>query len=193
MNLGRIRLEGKSLASFHLPYLRSRIGLVSQEPVLFSGLIRENIRLGKLDATDEEVLEAARRANAYDFVMEQPDGFDTEVGRGGCRLSGGQKQRIAIARALIRDPAILLFDEATSALDSESERVVQDTLDELSSQKNLTTITVAHRLSTIRNADKIIVFSRGDEGSVVKEIGKHHELMSLDQGVYRHLVALSMT
>eukprot|EP00624_Nannochloropsis_granulata_P003403 evm.model.NODE_27191_length_32237_cov_31.285324.8 len=158
---------------------------LSVKAVLFTGTIADNIRTGKPGATDEEVIAAAKAANAYDFCMDLPEGLKTEVGQRGSQLSGGQKQRIAIARAIIKNPAILLLDEATSALDSQSEKVVQDALDNLSRTKKRTTFVVAHRLSTIRNADKIAVIDKGQ----VKEIGSHDELLALN-GLYSELLAL---
>ncbi|CAF5150472.1 unnamed protein product, partial [Rotaria magnacalcarata] len=143
---------------------RERIGVVSQEPILFQTTIRENIRFGKTNATQEEIEQAAKMANAHDFINDLPQKYETLVGERGAQLSGGQKQRIAIARALIRNPRILLLDEATSALDRESERIVQDALDRAS--RGRTTIVIAHRLSTIVNASKIIVLNAG---SVVEE------------------------
>ncbi|CAM9964752.1 unnamed protein product, partial [Ascophyllum nodosum] len=138
------------LQDLNIQWLRSQLGLVSQEPVLFSQSIGKNIACGREGATKEQIEEAARKANAYDFIMRFPDGFDTEVGERGVQLSGGQKQRVAIARAILENPAVLLLDEATSALDVESERVVQQALDRLLEMKQGTTIVIAHRLSTIR-------------------------------------------
>ena len=149
--------------------------------LLFGGTIRENIAYGKLDAPAEDVIEAAKRANAHDFIMHFPQGYDTLVGERGVKLSGGQRQRIAIARALLKDPAILILDEATSSLDSESERLVQEALLEL--MKNRTSIIIAHRLSTIREADKIIVL---EQGKVVEE-GTHQQLLQHENGLYRYL------
>ncbi|EKU20418.1 hypothetical protein NGA_0545900 [Nannochloropsis gaditana CCMP526] len=161
------------------------LGLPPLLPFLFSGSIADNIRKGKPGASDEEVVAAAKAANAYDFCIEFPDGMQTEVGQRGSQLSGGQKQRIAIARAIIKNPAILLLDEATSALDSHSEKIVQEALDNLARSKKRTTFVVAHRLSTIREADKIAVIDKGQ----VKELGSHEELMAR-QGIYAELVAL---
>ena len=154
---------------------------MSQEPVLFTATIAENIRFGREEATMEEIEQAAKIANAYNFISELPDGFNTHVGEGGTQMSGGQKQRIAIARALVRDPKILLLDEATSALDTESERVVQSALDK--AREGRTTIVIAHRLSTIQTAD---IISSIDHGRVV-EMGNHHELMD-NEGLYYKLV-----
>ncbi|EGZ10289.1 multidrug resistance protein ABC superfamily [Phytophthora sojae] len=187
---GAVTLDGHDVRSLSLPWLRDRISLVSQEPVLFSGTIADNIALGKPGASRAEVEAAARSANAFDFISNFPRGFDTEVGDRGAQVSGGQKQRIAIARAILRDPDVLLLDEATSALDNESEQVVQASLDALMAQKRRTTIVVAHRLSTIRKADVIAVTR---DGAIV-ERGSHEELMRVTGGVYRGMVELqSMT
>ncbi len=167
---GQLLLDGHELRQFRTTDLRRRIAIVSQDPVLFDDTIAENIRLGRLDATDEEVTEAARQAFAHDFIESQDDGYNTIVGERGARLSGGQKQRIAIARAFLRDAPVLILDEATSALDSESESMVQQALDKLVVGK--TVLIIAHRFSTIRNATKIIVF---DKGAIVDE-GPHAEL-----------------
>ncbi|GLE06054.1 hypothetical protein PINS_up015265 [Pythium insidiosum] len=182
---GVVTLDGTNLRKLSLPWLRERISLVSQEPVLFAGTIAENIAMGKPGATREEVMEAAKKANAFDFISNFPSGFDTDVGDRGAQVSGGQKQRIAIARAILRDPEVLLLDEATSALDNESERVVQESLDRLLALKKRTTIIVAHRLSTIRNADLIAVTK---DGAIVEQ-GTHDQLMALPNGVYKALVA----
>jgi len=182
---GRVTLDGVDLKDLNVSWLRQQIGLVGQEPVLFSGTIAENIRNGKLDATDDEVEQAAKSANAYDFITDQfPDGFKCDVGEKGGQLSGGQKQRIAIARAILRDPAVLLLDEATSALDNESERIVQEALDNLLSKHQRTTIVIAHRLSTIEKANKIVVVEAG----TVVEQGTHAELIALgEEGKYYNL------
>ena len=161
-----------NIKELNLKWLRSHIGVVSQEPVLFDTTIAENIRYGKEDATMQEIEEAAKNANAHDFIMALPKGYDTPVGEGGTQLSGGQKQRVAIARALVSNPKILLLDEATSALDTQSEATVQEALDR--AREGRTTIVIAHRLSTIQNADIIVSVS---EGRVV-ETGSHSELMS---------------
>ncbi|KAF1322463.1 Multidrug resistance protein abc superfamily, partial [Globisporangium splendens] len=186
---GIVTLDGTDLRDLSLPWLRERISLVSQEPVLFAGTIAENIAMGKPGATREEVVEAAKKANAFDFINNFPDGFDTDAGDRGAQISGGQKQRIAIARAILRDPEVLLLDEATSALDSESERVVQESLDRLLASKQRTTIIVAHRLSTIRNADVIAVTQ---DGAIVEQ-GTHDELMCMSNGIYKLLASRQMS
>ncbi len=180
---GSITVDGVDIRSLNLKWLREQIGLVSQEPKLFAQSIRENIAIGLPGATQEQIEEAARKANAHDFITSFPSGYDTQVGDEGAQLSGGQKQRIAIARVLIKKPKILLLDEATSALDSESEAVVQEALDVLMQQGNQTVLVIAHRLSTVRNADMIAVIS---EGRVV-ETGSHTELME-KCGAYADLV-----
>lgn len=180
---GAITLDGKDLTTLNVNWLRTQIGLVSQEPRLFACSIRENILYGKPDATDEEIEQAARSANCHDFISAFPDGYKTQVGDKGAQLSGGQKQRIAIARVLIKQPKILLLDEATSALDSESEVIVQEALDDLLEKGGRTTIVIAHRLSTVRNADMIAVVK---EGQVV-ETGTHDELIA-KKGNYYDLV-----
>ncbi|RLN50324.1 hypothetical protein BBJ28_00020549 [Nothophytophthora sp. Chile5] len=186
---GVITFDGRDIRELNLPWLRERISLVSQEPVLFAGTIADNIALGKLGATRDEVVAAAKKANAYNFISHFPDGFDTDVGGRGVQVSGGQKQRIAIARAIIRDPEVLLLDEATSALDAESERVVQASLDDLLTMKRRTTIIVAHRLSTIRDADLIAVT---EDGAIVEQ-GTHDALMQIPNGIYKALVARQVT
>jgi ABC transporter fused permease/ATP-binding protein len=181
---GEILIDGRNIVSFHYHELRKNIGIVPQEVLLFGGTIKENILYGRINATDEQVKEAARRANALQFIETFPEGFNTLVGERGVKLSGGQKQRIAIARAILKDPKILLLDEATSSLDAESETLVQHALDEL--MKNRTTIIIAHRLSTIRKADRILVI---DKGNIV-ETGNHTQLMQNENGLYHHLVKL---
>jgi subfamily B ATP-binding cassette protein MsbA len=177
---GMIRLDGHDLRSVTQKSLREQIGIVPQETILFGGTIRENILYGRLDATEEEMIEAARAANAHEFIIDFPNGYDTLVGERGTNLSGGQRQRIAIARAILKDPAILLLDEATSSLDNESESLVQEALDRL--MQNRTTVIVAHRLSTIKIADRIAVL---DKGQLV-ELGSHEELMQRN-GLYARL------
>ena len=163
--------------------LRNQIGLVQQDNILFSDTVRENILLGRPDATEEEIIEAAKMANAHDFIMNLPNGYDTEVGERGVKLSGGQKQRLSIARIFLNNPPILILDEATSALDLESEAIIQDALDVLS--KDRTTLIVAHRLSTITHADKIIVMQHGQ----IVETGTHKELIA-KKGEYEHLYSI---
>ncbi|MVB10311.1 putative multidrug export ATP-binding/permease protein [Caprobacter fermentans] len=174
---GSVSIDGTDVRKIRLSSLRGSIGIVQQDVYLFSGSIRENIAYGRPDATDEEIMEAARKANIHDFIMDLEDGYDTYVGERGARLSGGQKQRISIARVFLKNPKILILDEATSALDNESERRIQASLDLLS--RGRTTIVIAHRLSTIRNADEIIVI--GDDGII--ERGPHDALLNAD-GVY---------
>ncbi|KAM4567936.1 ATP-dependent translocase ABCB1 [Fundulus diaphanus] len=180
---GSVSIDGHDIRSLNVRYLRGMIGVVSQEPILFATTIAENIRYGRPDVTEEEIEKAAKEANAYDFIMNLPDKFETLVGDRGTQMSGGQKQRIAIARALVRKPKILLLDEATSALDAESETIVQAALDKV--RQGRTTLIVAHRLSTIRNADVIAGFQKGK----VVELGTHSELME-KKGVYHTLVTM---
>lgn len=177
---GTIRIDGKDIRDVTMKSLRSNIGIVQQDVYLFAGTIMDNIRYGKPEASEEEIILAAKRANAHDFIMELPDGYDTDIGQRGVKLSGGQKQRLSIARVFLKNPPILIFDEATSALDNESEKVVQDSLEELA--KDRTTFVIAHRLSTIRNAKRIVVLT--DEG--IAEEGNHEALLKKD-GVYAHL------
>ena len=174
---GRVTVDGQDIRSLTLKSLRSQIGVVQQDVYLFSGSIRDNIAYGKPDATEEEIIEAAKCANIHDFIMELPDQYNTFVGERGARLSGGQKQRISIARVFLKNPPILILDEATSALDNESERWIQHSLEELS--KNRTTITIAHRLSTIKNADEIIVITENG----IAERGTHETLLEKN-GIY---------
>ncbi|CDJ62057.1 ATP-binding cassette protein subfamily B member 2, putative [Eimeria necatrix] len=189
---GRILLDGDDLRELNVVSVRQQEGLVSQEPVLFDMTIEENIAISKPGATQEEIREAAKLANAAGFISTFPDGYNTNVGSGGAQLSGGQKQRIAIARALIRKPRLLILDEATSALDAESEKIVQQTIDELLAAEKRSTIIIAHRLSTVRNADKIVVLTNEDKrGSRVAEVGTHDELMQIKGGLYRTLVGLA--
>jgi len=178
---GQILFDGQPAAGLSLQALRSQIAIVPQEVLLFGGTIRENIAYGKPGASQEEIQEAARLANAYDYIVDLPEGFETMVGPRGTKLSGGQRQRIAIARAILADPRILLLDEATSALDSESERLVNEALERL--MQGRTSLVIAHRLSTVRHADRILVFSQGR----IVESGTHEELLQLN-GTYRFLV-----
>lgn len=184
VNSGTVSIDGTPIHKMDIEHLRSSIALVPQEVILFGGSIKENILFGKQTATDEEVIEAAKKANAYDFIMSFPEGMETQVGDRGIQLSGGQKQRIAIARAILKDPKILILDEATSALDAESEKLVQDALNEL--LNNRSAIIIAHRLATIRKADKILVL---DKGSIV-ESGSHDELVKVKDGIYANLSEL---
>jgi len=181
---GEIRVDNQSIYDMDVQALRANVAVVPQEVLLFGGSIKENILYGKLDATDEEVVNAAKKANAYEFIERFPQGLDTLVGERGVKLSGGQRQRIAIARAILKDPAILLLDEATSALDAESEKLVQSALDTL--MEGRTTIIIAHRLSTIRNVDKIVVLNHG----VIIEEGTHQVLSTKVDGFYSHLLKL---
>ena len=183
---GKIQFDGKDASAYTLTDVRNQVAIVPQDVLLFGGTIRENIAYGRLKATEEEIITAARRANADEFITGFPEAYDTLVGERGVKLSGGQRQRIAIARALLKDPAILILDEATSSLDSESERLVQEALEEL--MKNRTSIIIAHRLSTIREADKIVVLEKGK----VIETGKHAELMKNEEGLYRYLSQLQL-
>ncbi len=183
---GRILFDGRAADDYPLTDIRSQVAIVPQDVLLFGGTIRENIAYGRLDAEAEEIITAAQRANAHDFIMDFPKGYDTMVGERGVKLSGGQRQRVAIARALLKDPAILILDEATSSLDSESERQVQQALEEL--MKGRTSIIIAHRLSTIREADQIVVV---EAGKVVAS-GTHDSLMGKGEGLYHHLYQLQL-
>ncbi|MCQ1404937.1 SAV1866 family putative multidrug efflux ABC transporter [Staphylococcus aureus] len=180
---GQILIDGHNIKDFLTGSLRNQIGLVQQDNILFSDTVKKNILLGRPTATDEEVVEAAKMANAHDFIMNLPQGYDTEVGERGVKLSGGQKQRLSIARIFLNNPPILILDEATSALDLESESIIQEALDVLS--KDRTTLIVAHRLSTITHADKIVVIENGH----IVETGTHRELIA-KQGAYEHLYSI---
>lgn len=182
---GRILVDGQDIRKVTLKSLRDQIGMVQQDVYLFAGTIMENIRYGKPDATEAEVIEAAKNANAHEFIMSFPDGYETDIGQRGIKLSGGQKQRLSIARVFLKNPPILIFDEATSALDNESEKVVQDSLEKLA--KNRTTFVIAHRLTTIQNAEKILVLT--EEG--IAESGTHQELLRKG-GVYEKLYHMHM-
>lgn len=177
---GSIKINDIDIREMSLQKYRNHIGIVPQETFLFSGTIGENIGFGKDNVSKDEIINAAKMANAYNFIMELPNQFETEVGERGVLLSGGQKQRLAIARALIQNPSIMILDEATSALDTESERLVQEALDTL--MKGRTTFVIAHRLSTIINADKIVVMENGE----IKEVGTHQKLLE-NNGIYRKL------
>ncbi len=184
---GSIYIDDKSIYEYDLEQLRGNMSIVPQDVILFGGSIRENIAYGKPDATEAEIFAAAQQANALDFVTGFPEGFDTLVGERGIKLSGGQRQRIAIARALLKNPSILILDEATSSLDSESEKQVQEALENL--MKGRTSIIIAHRLSTIRSADAILVLNDG----VIAEQGTHQELLAIEQGIYKNLSSLQFS
>lgn len=178
---GIVSIDGKDVKDYSLSALRNCMAIVPQDVLLFGGTIRENIAYGKPDATLEEIKEASAKANALSFIESFPEGFETLVGERGVKLSGGQRQRVAIARAVLKNPAILILDEATSSLDSESERLVQEALEQL--MKGRTSLIIAHRLSTIRSADKIIVLEKG----LITEEGTHHDLMQIEKGIYKNL------
>ncbi len=184
---GNILLENENLLDLDLKHLRKNIGVVPQEVILFGGTIRENILYGNPDATEQDIIEASKQANAWDFIQNFPEKLETVVGERGIKLSGGQRQRIAIARAILKNPAILVLDEATSSLDAESEKAVQEALERL--MQNRTTIIIAHRLATIRHADRIAVLDKG----VIKELGTHEELVKIPQGIYQNLVKLQFS
>jgi ABC-type multidrug transport system fused ATPase/permease subunit len=181
INAGEISIDGKNIYDYDLETLRGNMSIVPQDVILFGGTIRENIAYGKPNATEDEIIKAAKQANAFQFIKGFPEKFETIVGERGIKLSGGQRQRIAIARALLKNPCILILDEATSSLDSESEKLVQEALEIL--MEGRTSIIIAHRLSTIRSADQIIVL---DEGTI-KEQGTHRELIALENGIYKNL------
>jgi ATP-binding cassette, subfamily B, bacterial len=180
ISAGEIRVDGKNIRDVTLQSLRQHIGIVQQDVYLFAGNVADNIRYGKLDASDAEIIEAAKKANAHEFIMALPHGYNTDIGQRGIKLSGGQKQRLSIARVFLKDPPIIIFDEATSSLDNESEKAIQESLETLSD--NRTTLVIAHRLSTVRNAQRIVVLT--DQG--VEEQGTHDELIALD-GMYASL------
>jgi ATP-binding cassette subfamily B protein len=183
---GQMLLDGHDIREICLRSLRSNVGVVQQDVYLFAGTVAENIRYGKRDATREEIIDAAKKANAHEFIMALPDGYDTDIGQRGVKLSGGQKQRLSIARVFLKNPPIIIFDEATSALDNESERAVQESLEKLSN--NRTTLVIAHRLSTIRNAQRIVVLN--DNG--IDEQGTHEQLIAQD-GTYANLYNMQLT
>ncbi|PRX54361.1 ABC transporter ATP-binding protein [Flagellimonas meridianipacifica] len=183
VNDGSILIDGTDIKNVTKASLRGLMGLVTQDSILFNDTVRNNIALGKADATEEEIIEAAKVANAHDFISELPEGYDTNIGDGGNKLSGGQKQRLSIARAVLKNPPIMVLDEATSALDIESERLVQDALEKM--MQNRTSLVIAHRLSTIQNADSIVVMNKGK----IVEQGTHEELMKSQQG-YKKLVEM---
>lgn len=185
VNQGEILLDGVNIKDIRLSSLRKNVGVVQQDVYLFSGTVLDNIAYGKPDASEEEIIEAAKKANAHDFIMKLPDGYNTNIGQRGIKLSGGQKQRLSIARVFLKNPPILIFDEATSALDNESEKVIQNSLESLA--KNRTTFVIAHRLSTIRNARRIVVLTEQGIG----EQGTHEELLALN-GVYAHLYNMQL-
>ena len=180
---GTIKIDGTDIKDVTLKSLRDHIGVVQQDVYLFMGTIKDNIKYGKPDATDEEIIEAAKNANAHDFIMSFEKGYDTDIGQRGVKLSGGQKQRLSIARVFLKNPPILIFDEATSALDNESEKVVQDSLEKLA--KNRTTFVIAHRLTTIENAEEILMLT--EKG--IEESGTHQELMARN-GAYAKMVKI---
>ena len=181
VNKGSITIDGQDIRDLKKHSLRHLMGLVTQDSILFNDTIKNNILLGKEDATEEEVIEALKVANAWEFVKDLPKGMDTNIGDSGNKLSGGQKQRLSIARAVLKNPPIMILDEATSALDTESERLVQDALENM--MKNRTSIVIAHRLSTIQNANEIVVMQKGK----IVEQGTHTELLK-NKGVYKKLV-----
>jgi subfamily B ATP-binding cassette protein MsbA len=183
VNEGSIKIDGSDIKTVTKKSLRSLMGLVTQDSILFNDTIKNNILIGKPDATEEDILEALKIANAWEFVKDLPEGMDTNVGDAGNNFSGGQKQRLSIARAVIKNPPIMILDEATSALDTESERLVQVALENM--MKNRTSIVIAHRLSTIQNADEIIVMNKGE----ITEQGKHQELLD-KEGIYKNLVTM---
>jgi ATP-binding cassette subfamily B (MDR/TAP) protein 1 len=189
LDAGSVQLDGKALPVLNYKWLHATVAYVGQEPVLFSGTIADNIRMGAKDKLSyEAMVKIAEMANAHEFIVKQPGGYDTDIGIGGGMLSGGQKQRVAIARALASEPSVLLLDEATSALDSQSEKIVQDALDKLIKDTGLTTVMIAHRLTTIKDCDMICVVKKGK----IVEQGKHDELLAA-KGLYYDLAYASNT
>jgi ATP-binding cassette, subfamily B, bacterial MsbA len=180
---GDIFIDGINIKEYSLNSLRSQISIVTQEPILFNDTIRNNISLGSENATDEEIIEASKVANAYQFIVNKEDQFNSNIGDRGSKLSGGERQRLTIARAVLKNPPILILDEATSSLDTESEKLVQDAINSM--MQNRTSIVIAHRLSTVRHADEIIVLQKGE----IVERGTHDELLT-NNGMYRRLVDL---
>ena len=185
INSGSIKIDEKDIRDIKLKSLRQNIGIVQQDVYLFAGSVMENIRYGKPEASEEKIIQAAKNANAHEFIMSLPDGYNTYIGQRGIKLSGGQKQRLSIARVFLKNPPILIFDEATSALDNESERIVQESLEKLA--KNRTTFVIAHRLSTIRNADRILVLTENG----IEESGSHEKLLE-KKGVYAQLYNMAV-
>jgi subfamily B ATP-binding cassette protein MsbA len=183
VNKGEILIDGVNVNDITTSSLRQQLGLVTQEAILFNDSIKNNLKLGKNDATDEEIIEALKVANAWEFVKDLPEGIETNIGDAGGKLSGGQKQRLSIARAVLKSPPIMVLDEATSALDTESERLVQVALENM--MKNRTSIVIAHRLSTIQKADNIVVLNKGE----IIEQGKHDDLIA-QKGIYHKLVEM---
>ena len=183
VNKGTISIDGNDIKNITKTSLRSQIGLVTQDSILFNNSIKNNLKIGKDSATDEEIIEALKVANAWEFVKELPEGIKTNIGDAGNSLSGGQKQRLSIARAVLKNAPVMILDEATSALDTESERLVQDALEKYDEKQN--SVVIAHRLSTIQNADHIIVMKQGE----IVEQGKHQELLD-KKGVYNSLVMM---
>jgi ATP-binding cassette subfamily B protein len=182
---GEILFSGENIKDITLASLRRNIGIVQQDVYLFAGTVAENIRYGKLNASQAEIVEAAKKANAHDFIMALPNGYDTDIGQRGVKLSGGQKQRLSIARVFLKNPPVIIFDEATSALDNESEKAIKESLEKLTD--NRTMLVIAHRLSTVRNAQRIIVLTDGG----INEQGTHDELIALD-GIYANLYNMQL-